>query len=319
MEKELNKILDKIEALYYDEDIESKKNQLLELWTRYYQLAHSYQIELTRAYNLYLLGENVSYVVNANLNYKKELSIPIEIIEKLKTVIKNNETNTILDGITIEEANILLTWIVNRTWNNLSYFGIDISRNSLNGFCEIAQLSSLYPLENLGLKVTKNQAEDSFDYNFHHAFGTVEIPINENGIVTNCLFLIDPTYKQFFTAVRCNHGRYYAKEENTGLITAPDPGYFMNDIHEKEISEKLISNGYIELTEQVAKVYGSGFEKSSITLENYNNHNIISSNNGAYYISRIKNTSSNYCTDLEELEGYAFELDIPNSKNISNR
>jgi len=71
MEKELNKILDKIELLYFDQDINTKQNELLEIWTRYYQLSNSYQIELSRAYDLYLLEENVSYVVNANLNYKK--------------------------------------------------------------------------------------------------------------------------------------------------------------------------------------------------------------------------------------------------------
>lgn len=167
MEKELNKILDKIENLYYDDDLESKQKDLLNLWTKYYQLSNSYNIELSRAYDLYLLGENVSYVLDAKLNYNKDLITPVEIINKLKD-------NT---GISMNEANIFLSWIVNRTWNNLSHFGIDMSRNSLNGFCEFAQLSSLYPLENMGLNVTKNTAEDSFGYLFHHAFGTVEIPI----------------------------------------------------------------------------------------------------------------------------------------------
>ncbi len=305
---ELDKILDKIEALYYDVDIASKGNELLELWTKYYQLASSYKIELDRAYDLYLLGENVSYVVNADINYKKNLEVPYDVIEKLK--------NNISSGISIEEANALLSWCINHTWHNLSYFGLDMSRNSLNGFCDIAQLSTLYPLEQLGLKVTKNKAEDSFDYCFHHAFGTVEIPIVEEHKVSNKLFLIDPTYKQFFTAVRCNHGRYYAKEENTGLVVAPDPGYFIRTREEKDIVESIIKNGFILLSDDVAKVYGNGFEKASISLEKYGRYDEISNRTGSYYIDRIKNTSGEYCISFDELEGYAFEIDVPVIKNI---
>ena len=48
-------ILDKIENLYYDDDLESKQKDLLNLWTKYYQLSSSYNIELSRAYDLYLL------------------------------------------------------------------------------------------------------------------------------------------------------------------------------------------------------------------------------------------------------------------------
>ena len=64
------------------------------------------------------------------------------------------------------------------------------------------------PLEKLGLSVTKNTAEASFDYSLHHAFGTVKIPILENATLKEEFFLIDPTYKQFFTAVRCNFGSF---------------------------------------------------------------------------------------------------------------
>lgn len=306
---ELDKILDKIEALYYDVDIASKGNELLELWTKYYQLASSYKIELDRAYDLYLLGENVSYVVNADINYKKDLEVPYDVIEKLK--------NNISSGISIEEANALLSWCINHTWHNLSYFGLDMSRNSLNGFCDIAQLSTLYPLEQLGLKVTKNNAGDSFNYPFFHAFGTVELPIQEDdGKVSNKLFLIDPTYKQFFTAVRCNHGRYYAKEENTGLVIAPDPGYFMRTDEEKMIAEAIIRNGFILFSEEVARVYGAGFEKASISLENYSRYDEIFNRTGNYYIDRIKSTSGQYCIGFGELEDYAFEIDVPVKKNI---
>lgn len=320
MEKELLKILSQIEDLYYDELVGQKQQELAELWTRYYQLAYSYQIELSRAYDLYLLGENECYVVDTKLDIKQNLSFPSTEIYKLQQILEYNQTHHNLKGITFEEAIKILEWTVNQTWKNLSHFGIDMTRNSLNGFCEIAQLSSLYPLEKIGVKVTKNTAENSFNYLFHHAFGTAEFPILTGEGVWNQSFLVDTTYKQFFTVVRCNHGRYYAKEENTGMIVAPDPGYFMKTREEKEVCENLIQQGYLLLTEEVAKVYGSGFEKASISLKEYDKYDEILKRDGNYYIEKIKNFSnSSYESDLSELEGYFFELEIPIPKNFHNR
>lgn len=313
-EKELSQILDKIEELYFDSDVNNKFELLTELWTKYYQFSYSYKLDLKRSYDLYLLGENVSYILDSELNYENNLEVPNRVIDKLRYVIENNK-DKLNCGLTIEEVNTFLKWIVNRVWKNLTFFGIDLSRNSLNGYCEIAQFLSIYPLESLGLNVTINTAEDSFDYMFHHAFGTVEIPINLNGIVENKVFLIDPTYKQFFTAVRCNYGRYYAKEENTGLIVAPDPGYFMRGENEKNICKQIIKNGYILLDDDVAKVYGDGFKKASISLENFDNFNKLNLYSGNYYVKKIKDTSSNYCCDRDELDGYFFDYEILNKKN----
>lgn len=93
------------------------------------------------------------------------------------------------------------------------------------------------PFENLGVKVTKNKAKDTFGYRFNHSFGPATLPIEENGEVTMKTYLIDPTYRQFFSSVRCNEGRYYTLEENTGLVANPDPGYFVKD--EKAARELL--------------------------------------------------------------------------------
>ena len=99
--EELQNILNQIENLYYVDNIEDRKDELLNLWTRYYQLAYSYHIQLDSAYNLFLLGENVCYVIDSKLNRQKNIEVP----------------------------------------------------------------------------------EASFDYPLHHAFGTVKIPILENGIL----------------------------------------------------------------------------------------------------------------------------------------
>ena len=317
MKKELEKILNQIENLYFDENVSSKQKELSQLWTRYYQLSSSYQIELPKAYDLYLLGENLCYVIDIENSYQTDLKIPLEIIKKLKLVIEENQKqHQLVSGITFEEANTFLTWVIKHTWNYLSSFGIDIKTNSLNGFCEIAQLASIYPLEQFGLSVTKNTAEASFGYIFHHVFGTVEIPISQENRIQNQIFLIDPTYKQFFTVVRCNFGRFYAKEENTGKIVAPDPGYFMKTREEINICQELISKGYLPLTEEVAKIYGTGFQKASISLKNTAYYNQISSYTGKDYLQKIKTSGKDYMMNPRDLEGYDWKIDFSNHKNI---
>ena len=49
----------------YNENIDNdKKHQLLStLWTKYYKLSEKLNIKLDEAYNLYLIGENESYII----------------------------------------------------------------------------------------------------------------------------------------------------------------------------------------------------------------------------------------------------------------
>ena len=148
------------------------------------------------------------------------------------------------------------------------------------------------PLENIGLEVTKNSATGSFDYPFNHAFGTVTFPYNG----ATKTYLIDTTYRQFFTTNRCNEGRYYQEEENTGLKVAPDPGYFVED---KDFARSLMRNGYIELTEETATKYGEAFNKASIPLKDIDK---INDSNINYY-QRILNDREDYKISSGELDG----------------
>ena len=73
--EELQNILNQIENLYYVDNIEDRKDELLNLWTRYYQLAYFYHIQLDSAYNLFLLGENVRYVIDSKLNRQENMEV----------------------------------------------------------------------------------------------------------------------------------------------------------------------------------------------------------------------------------------------------
>ncbi len=169
MEKEtLNNILLGIMDVYNEDLPNDKKHQVLsDLWTKYYKLSEKTGIKLDFAYQLYLIGESESYIINQEPERfvvdKDELNIAINHLE---------EGN----GLTIDEIETLLQASVENARSNFANLGIDVKTNSLNGFCELGQALTLMPLENLGLKVTKNSAKESFNYPFNHVFGTVTFP-----------------------------------------------------------------------------------------------------------------------------------------------
>lgn len=295
MEKEtLNNILLGIMDVYNEVLPNDKKHQVLsDLWTKYYKLSEKTGIKLDFAYQLYLIGESESYIINQEPERfvvdKDELNIAINHLEE--------------NSLTLEEIEILLQASVENARSNFANLGIDVKTNSLNGFCELGQALTLMPLENLGLKVTKNSAKKSFSYPFNHAFGTATFPYNGDEIT----YLIDSTYRQFFTTNRCNEGRYYQEEENTGLKVAPDPGYFMED---ETFARNLMRNGYVPLTRENAKKYGEAFYKASIPLEKKEN---LNSSNINYY-ENIINSNEDYKVDKEELEGLNLKFKYNNRK-----
>lgn len=285
MEKDtLNKILLAIMDVYNEDMDNDKKHEVLsKLWTDYYKLSDKYNIKLDFAYQLYLIGESESYIIDEEP--KRFVIDESRLDEAIDSLKKGND-------LTDEEIEIFLQASVMNARRGFATLGIDIKNNSLNGFCELGQALSLMPLENIGLEVTKNSASASFDYPFNHAFGTVTFPYDG----TTKTYLIDTTYRQFFTTNRCNEGRYYQEEENTGLKVAPDPGYFVED---ENFARNLMRNGYIELTEETATKYGEAFNKASIPLKDIDK---INESNINYY-QRILNDREDYKISSGELEG----------------
>lgn len=292
--EELKNLLNLIIDIANKDMSDIEKHKLLsDLWTKYYKLSNKLNIELDEEYNLSLLLEQSSFIVKQN-SIKKE--IDYDLLDESIQRIKNN------NGISEHEAINILNWTVENTKDNLStilkYLGKDIESDSLASFCEVAQATTLMPLEKIGIKVTKNNASDSFKYPYNHAFGTASFNIIENDNIIEKTYLIDTTYRQFFTTVKCNEGMYYKKDS-----IAPDPGYFADE----EFAKILLMNGYIELNQETAKLYGEPFYKSSLPL-NSETFDIDFYNN-------IINKSGDYSANQTDIEN--FNLDLPNSKRIN--
>lgn len=292
MEK-LAKILNLIlETSEKNIDNDEKHNLLSELWTKYYKLAKELNVSTNEAYNINLITEENSFIVNQEsvnniMNY--------EMLSNSVDKIKNNIP------LSLEEAKNILNWTVFNTKRNLSTIlnslNLDVNKCSLTGFCEVSQALSLMPLESIGLNVTKNRAQDCFEYPYNHVFGTVTFQISENSKTVNKTYLIDITYRQFFKTNKCNEGIYYIEDEY-GDNAVPDPGYFAD----KEFAKKLLKDGYIELTEETAKLYGLPFFKSSLDINNKEKKCNID------FYNNIMNNTFIYSAYDTDLEGFDFEF-----------
>ena len=301
----LKEILNTIMEVYNEDLDNDKKHQLLStLWTRYYKLSEKLNIKLDEAYNLYLIGENESYIIYQEPERKRIDNKKLEIALNHYNEIKNNGFK---EGLTEEEIKILLDYSVENARKSFENLGINVKTNSLNGLCELGQALTIMPLENLGIEVTKNSATACFNYPFNHVFGTVTFPYQDNGRVIDETYLIDSTYRQFFSTMRCNEGRYYTEEENTNLKVAPEPGYFITDI---DFAKTLMKDGYIELTKDNAKKYGEAFYKASIPLKEL--YKLDTKDNKDYY-SLILLDNADYIVRKSELEG--LNLEFPKTSN----
>lgn len=292
--EELKEILNSIiDVSSKNLDNKKKHNLLKELWTRYYKLANKLNIELIEEYNLSLILEQESFIVKQD-SIKK--GIDYELLNKSIEKIKNNCEISELEAINI------LNWSVENTKDNLStvlkQLGKNVESDSLSSFCEISQAISLIPLENIGIKVTKNKASECFKYPYNHAFGTATFNIIENDEIIKKTYLIDITYRQFFTTVKCNEGMYYKKNS-----IAPDPGYFADE----NFARSLLKNGYVELNEQTAKLYGLPFYMASLPL--------LSIPEDIDFYKNIINIHGRYSANKSDLEG--FNLESPKNKSIN--
>lgn len=251
-------IFDKVKKL---KNLQNKIIETIkELTIKYNDEENIYNLLEKEYNNLYKVNKKIEKLTNKsqyeiiydNINSLKRI-YTVNVKPKEKEIDKNILKNIYADKefYTEEEATTLLNWIVNNTMTKIqksSYLYDD-----LFGVCGQSQFISLFPLEKLGLKITKNNVADLYNgCNFRHSFGSVFIPTKVNNQIITKQYLIDCSYRQFFLLKDCT-------KENK----SPNPGYFIRKNEEmKDFSEELLQNGYIELNEKNAKKYAYGFYMS---------------------------------------------------------
>lgn len=264
----LDEILDEIEKVSKEHLEDDYKRHIIEnLYTLYYERCE--MIGITEGNNQFII--------------ESEPETGIIDYEKVRDIVNYYKKHKYMS---MDQANYLLDWTTHNTRRFISELGINIKDNSLDGFCELAQFVTLYPLEKMGFKIGKNTAKKDFNYNLNHSFGTITLNINENDKINEEHFLIDVTYRQFFTKDKCNSGMYYYNNQT------PSPGYFVRN---KVIANEIIKKGHIILNEEIAKEYGEPFYLSSLDINEKPTKKID-------YYNNIINSNEDYSYSKDELE-----------------
>ncbi|PIQ28113.1 hypothetical protein COW36_05255 [bacterium (Candidatus Blackallbacteria) CG17_big_fil_post_rev_8_21_14_2_50_48_46] len=117
------------------------------------------------------------------------------------------------------------------------------SPDGKQGACGFGQAATAFRLEEMGIpkdKIHPHQAANAFGKDsFRHAFLTVDMPDGKT-------YLVDTTFRQFFNG------------EHMGPNQVGEPGSILRSTPEGQmIADKLLRDGFIELTDEVAHAYGN--------------------------------------------------------------
>lgn len=200
------------------------------------------------------------------------------IEEKLKKTIDKNKKESILsEGISEKEAEELLAWVVQNARESIPKGCIlknNIEDEDLQGCCGFAQGITTVTLQNMGLSPKPLNTCRVWGENVaNHSIVIVKFPIRQcDGSVKNKPYLVDTTYRQFFL-VECGST---VLEENCiidkkfGGKVASRAGYWVLKLTQGEqLAEELLSKGFVELTEENAKLYGDAFILAEVKRKKY--------------------------------------------------
>ena len=218
----------------------TKSSKMEKLLNEYYIFCHNSDIDASFLRLSLLL--NQCYIIPSEpdiIDNMDEAKVTAAV-DNLKHALENGT------GITEEEANLLLTFVVQ---NARKYMGnyCDIRYSSLIGYYGLGQLLTVVPFKQVGAKTTINNTNHFPNCNNVHAFATVTLPIMTDNKPINKTFLIDTTYRQFFPSVLACYGRYFAFTSDRKSDVAPCAGYFMvrypngNDIADKILKMVLLN------------------------------------------------------------------------------
>lgn len=253
------------------------KEKIIENTKKYFEI-DNYELQETLKKDL-IMYYNLLYYYQAKVNGLERAYLLDDCLRKLPNIYMVDQNperfeinNRLLhdinfeDGLTMEQALELLKWSANNTRDNLIFEGEqstgmpeDVYGNScLDGACGFSQFSTLYPLQQAGLEVTINNVRDVSGGS--HAYGTVIIPIRVEDKIVKKRFLLDCTYRQFFTLPFNVVARY--------LSHSPFPGFFIyQDEGQIKFAKELLRNGFIEANLENMERYLKPFCYSCIPVD----------------------------------------------------
>ena len=172
-------------------------------------------------------------------------NINIDQCARIEEAIKENKSISLNDA---EEFLRNISYLVRRNINpNMDNFDLK---------CDLAQAILGHYFNKINCRyapcATHNVITSQID---GHSF--VVITLNVEG--EDKSFLLDPTYIQFFHKDKCQRDNYFVSPMYPDkVLLTPDAGFFIKEA-DKEPVDFLLRYGYIELTEEYARIYGDSF------------------------------------------------------------
>ena len=188
-----------------------------------------------------------------------------------------------------------LNWLTYAARMNISAPFEDIMESSMAGKCAVAQTFFDQILDKMGFTRMTFNVGDVVGTDSIHALTCVQIPTRVNGVMTNKLFMLDPTFRQFCTCEENRFERYYEEPKWNIRMSTPHPGYFFNLTNEgREFANNLIHYGYFEVDDDSLKQYFDPFVLFVTPKESYKNCDDIgkihsTTVDGKYYWNRLVN------------------------------
>ena len=172
-------------------------------------------------------------------------NINIDQCARIEEAIKENKSISLNDA---EEFLRNISYLVRRSINpNMDNFDLK---------CDLAQAILGHYFNKINCRyapcATHNVITSQID---GHSF--IVITLNVEG--EDKSFLLDPTYIQFFHKDKCQRDNYFVSPMYPDkVLLTPDAGFFIKE-EDKEPVDFLLRYGYIELTEEYARIYGDSF------------------------------------------------------------
>lgn len=228
------------------------------------------------------MSKIIEFDINENIENENKIS-------EIEELCRNNSKLSIPE---IEALLGNLSYLVREKISN--YENKDIKDYMFYNKCDLAQSMIYYYLDKLNINAHPVNTNDVIQGVCGHSIviASFDTPDGEK------LYLVDPTYMQFFDSEKCNVNNYVII--NDTVCVSPDPGYFVKKDDNEEAVLPLLKNGYIELTEEFARVYGDSFFKTkqgTPSSQIDNNHA-----SGANYIKWFLNCTSTLSKTEKELE-----------------
>lgn len=182
-----------------------------------------------------------------------ELANIAKIEEKLKNILeKNVNCKEMVDGLTMDEVNKLLEWVVQADRKCLNKDLGDIKESSLMGRCGLSQGIVYTILKEMGLEARVSNINPTItgENLGGHAFNSVAIPFKQqDGTYVEKNFLIDVTYRQFFVRDKFSVSGRFIKDKKFGGKASPMAGYWCTNLpggekFAEEILSKRICRNY---------------------------------------------------------------------------